>query len=84
VIKGIQTMDTSSEIRQRWLDEERSVRSRMAEVGVVLPDQLKSFGGLEWRELLGAIVGKVLGEHTNLLDAMFLAALVDSGRLYTS
>jgi uncharacterized protein (TIGR00369 family) len=50
VIKGIQTMDTSSDIRQRWLDEERSVRSRMAEVGVVSPDQLKSFGGLEFLE----------------------------------
>jgi hypothetical protein len=34
-------MDTSSDIRQRWLDEERSVRRRMAEVGVISPDQLK-------------------------------------------
>ena len=50
VITGIQTMDTSSDIRQRWRDEERSVRSRMAEVGVVSPDQLKSFGGLEFLE----------------------------------
>jgi hypothetical protein len=33
-------MDTSSDIRQRWLDEERSVRRRMAEVGVISPDQL--------------------------------------------
>src|SRR5258708_7239280 len=31
VIKGIQTMDTSSDIRQRWLEEERAVRSTMAE-----------------------------------------------------
>jgi uncharacterized protein (TIGR00369 family) len=31
-----------------WLDEERSVRSTMAEVGLVSPDQLKSFGGLEF------------------------------------
>src|SRR3982074_3935440 len=36
-----------------WLDEERSVRSTMAEVGVISPDQLKSFGGLEfWGQAL--------------------------------
>jgi uncharacterized protein (TIGR00369 family) len=52
VIKGIQTVDTSSD-RQRWLDEERSVRSTMAEVGIVSPVQLKSFGGLEfWEQAL--------------------------------
>jgi hypothetical protein len=39
-----QTMDTSSDIRQSWLDVERSVRRRMAEVGVISPDQLESFG----------------------------------------
>jgi hypothetical protein len=48
-------MDTLSD-RQRWLDEERSVRSTMAQVGVVLPDQLKSFGGLEfWEKALQGI-----------------------------
>ncbi|MDB6157254.1 MAG: hypothetical protein JWO04_960 [Gammaproteobacteria bacterium] len=46
-------MDTSSDIRQRWLDEERSLRRRTAEVGVISPDQLKSFGGLEfWGQAL--------------------------------
>jgi hypothetical protein len=36
-----------------WLDEERSVRSKMADVGLVSPDQLKSFGGLEfWQKTL--------------------------------
>ena len=49
-------MDTSSD-RQRWLDEERSVRSTMAEVGLVSPDQLKSCGGLEfWGKTLQGIV----------------------------
>jgi uncharacterized protein (TIGR00369 family) len=49
-------MDTSSD-RQRWLDEERSVRSTMAEEGVVSPDQLKSFGGLEfWEQALQGTV----------------------------
>jgi len=57
VIKGIQTMDTSSDIRQRWLEEERAVRGRMAEVGVVPPDQLKSTGGLEfWEQALQGTV----------------------------
>src|SRR5258708_13614318 len=51
MIKGIQTMDTSSDIRQRWLDEEGLVSSRMGEVGVVSPDQLNSFGGLEFWKL---------------------------------
>jgi uncharacterized protein (TIGR00369 family) len=46
---AIQNMDTSSE-SQRWLDEERSVRSTMAGVGLVLPDQLKTCGGLEFWE----------------------------------
>jgi uncharacterized protein (TIGR00369 family) len=50
-------MDTTSDIRQRWLDQERSVRSTMAEVGVVSPDQLKSFGGLEfWEQALQGTV----------------------------
>ena len=49
-------MDTSSD-RQRWLDEEGSVRSTMAEVGLVSPDQLKSCGGLEfWGKTLQGIV----------------------------
>ena len=57
VLKEIQTMDTSSDIRQRWLDEERSVRRRMADVGVISPDQLKSFGGLEfWGQALQGTV----------------------------
>jgi len=39
--------------RQRWLDEERAVRSMMAEVGVVSPNQLKSLAGLEfWEQAL--------------------------------
>lgn len=42
-------MDASSN-GQRWLDEERSVRSTMAEVGLVSPEQLKSCGGLEFWE----------------------------------
>lgn len=40
-----------------WLDEERSVRSKMAEVGLVSPDQLKSCGGLEfWEKTLQGTV----------------------------
>ncbi len=40
-----------------WLDEERSVRGKMAEVGLVSPDQLKSFGGLEfWQKTLQGTV----------------------------
>jgi uncharacterized protein (TIGR00369 family) len=40
-----------------WLDEERSVRSKMTEVGLVSADQLKSFGGLEfWKKTLQGTV----------------------------
>jgi uncharacterized protein (TIGR00369 family) len=52
----MKTMDTSS-CRQRWLDEERSVRSTLAEVGLVSPDQLKAYGGLEfWEKTLRGTV----------------------------
>lgn len=45
-------METAS-VRQRWLEEEWSVRNRMTDVGVVSSETLTSFGGLEfWERIL--------------------------------
>lgn len=51
-----QAMDTSG-VRQRWLDEEWSVRSRMTDVGVVSSERLTSCGGLEfWEKILQGVI----------------------------
>jgi hypothetical protein len=69
-----------------WLDEERSVRSTMAEVGLVSPDQLKSFGGLEFWVLTSTTgpvraLGKVI--HSGKSTAIAEGRIQDTdGTLY--
>lgn len=49
-------METAS-VRDRWLDEEWSARSRMVDVGVVSSEMLTSCGGLKfWERILQGVI----------------------------